>query len=150
MHTISFKIFWDLLLFYQIFLSPKVKQCPIIFYKHGTCELPNELLNDLRFRILGKQELWWQILNFIELQPSAQSFYQNESFVNTRRNLLKKKKLTFSRCVLFHMKTRVSLKSIFESLSVENFFLIQTCQRPLQTSFLWHFSNCKAFGTVLA
>ena len=30
-------------MFYQIFLSPQVKQCAIITYKRGICELPNEL-----------------------------------------------------------------------------------------------------------
>ena len=44
-----FKTFWDSLMFYQIFLSPEVKQGAIITYKHGTYELPN----DLRFRILA-------------------------------------------------------------------------------------------------
>ena len=32
--TIIF-IFWDSLMFYQIFLSPQVKRCGIISYKHG-------------------------------------------------------------------------------------------------------------------
>ena len=41
-------------MFYQIFLSPQVKQWAIITYKHGIYELPNELLNDLRLRKLGK------------------------------------------------------------------------------------------------
>ena len=38
----------DFLMFYQIFLSPKVKRCAIITYKHGIYELPQELRNDLR------------------------------------------------------------------------------------------------------
>ena len=38
-------IFWEFLMFCQIFLSPQVKQCVIIAYKHG-------LPNDLRLRIL--------------------------------------------------------------------------------------------------
>ena len=38
----------DFLMFYQIFLSPKVKGCTIITYKHGIYELPQELPNDLR------------------------------------------------------------------------------------------------------
>ena len=38
----------DFLMFYQIFLSPKVKRCAIITYKHGIYELPQELPNDLR------------------------------------------------------------------------------------------------------
>ena len=40
-------------MFYHTFLSPQVKQCGIITYKHGIYELPHELPNDLRLRILG-------------------------------------------------------------------------------------------------
>ena len=40
-------------MFYQIFLSPQVKQWVIITYKHGICKLPPELWNDLRLRKLG-------------------------------------------------------------------------------------------------
>ena len=39
-------------MFYQIFFSPQVKRCAIITYKHGIYELPHELPNDLRLRIL--------------------------------------------------------------------------------------------------
>ena len=38
---------------YQIFLSPQVKRCVIITYKHGIYELPHELPNDLRLSKLG-------------------------------------------------------------------------------------------------
>ena len=40
-------------MFYQIFLSLQVKQWVIITYKHGICELPHELPNDLALRKLG-------------------------------------------------------------------------------------------------
>ena len=40
-------------MFYQIFLSPQVKQCAIITYEHGIYELLEELPNNLRLRILG-------------------------------------------------------------------------------------------------
>ena len=41
-------------MFYQIFLSPQVKQCAIFTYKHGIYKLPHKLLNDLlRLTILG-------------------------------------------------------------------------------------------------
>ena len=40
-------------MFYQIFLSPQMKQWAIITYKHGIYELHHELSNDLRVRILG-------------------------------------------------------------------------------------------------
>ena len=42
-----------MLMFYQIFLSHQVKRWAIITYEHGIYELPHELPNDLRLRILG-------------------------------------------------------------------------------------------------
>ena len=45
--------FRDFSMFYQIFLSPQVKRCAIITYKHGIYELPHYLPNDLKLRILG-------------------------------------------------------------------------------------------------
>ena len=51
-------------MFYQIFLSPEVKGWAIITYKRGIYELPHELTNDLRLRILGykkvlgKPQIW--------------------------------------------------------------------------------------------
>ena len=50
--TISFIIFWDFLMFYQLFLSPQVKWGAIITYKHGIYQLPLELPSDLRYTIL--------------------------------------------------------------------------------------------------
>ena len=41
-------------MFYQIFLSPLVQRCQIITYKHDIYELPRELPNSLRLRILRK------------------------------------------------------------------------------------------------
>ena len=40
--AIIFIIFWDFLRFYQIFLSPQVKRCEIISYKHSIYKLPHE------------------------------------------------------------------------------------------------------------
>ena len=53
-------------MFYQIFLSPQVKQWVITTYKHGIHELPHDLQNDLRLRILGNQEISENCVNFIE------------------------------------------------------------------------------------
>ena len=53
-------IFWDFLIFYQIFFS-QVKQSMIISNKYGIYEMPHKLSNDLRFRILRKSQ------NFIDL-----------------------------------------------------------------------------------
>ena len=40
-------------MFYQVFLSPQVKRIVIISNKDGIYEVPHELPNDLRIRILG-------------------------------------------------------------------------------------------------
>ena len=53
-------------MFYQIFLSPQVKRCAIITYKHGIYKMPHELLNDLRLRILANSEISGIHLNYIE------------------------------------------------------------------------------------
>ena len=50
--TILALISWDILLFYQIFFSPQVKRIVITSNKHGMCELPHDLPNNLRLRIL--------------------------------------------------------------------------------------------------
>ena len=51
--TIMVIIFRDILLFEQIFLSPQVKRSVVISNKHDMYELPHELLNNIRLRILG-------------------------------------------------------------------------------------------------
>ena len=66
LQTMSFIIFLDSLMFYEIFLSPQVKQCVIITYKNGIYELPDELPNDLRLRTLGNQEMSGECLNPME------------------------------------------------------------------------------------
>ena len=45
-------IFWDFLMFDQIFLSPQVQQSVIISNKSVIYELPHKLPNDLSLRIL--------------------------------------------------------------------------------------------------
>ena len=39
-------------MFYQIFFSPQVKRCVIVTYKNVIYELPNELPNDFRIKLL--------------------------------------------------------------------------------------------------
>ena len=73
----------------QLFFPPQVKRCAIITYKHGIYELPYELPNDLRLRILGNKEISGKCLNYIERWPSSQFLRKNENFVNTSKKLLK-------------------------------------------------------------
>ena len=61
--TIVFIIFSDFLTFHQIFLSPQVKRCLIITYKHDIYELPHDLPSNLRLRILGNYEIWRKCLS---------------------------------------------------------------------------------------
>ena len=51
--TILVIIFWDILIFDKIFVSPQVKRIVIISNKNGIYELPHELPNELRLRTLG-------------------------------------------------------------------------------------------------
>ena len=59
-------ILWDFLLFYQILLSPQVKRNAIISNAQGVYELPKELSNDLRLRILGNKENSRECSNLLE------------------------------------------------------------------------------------
>ena len=61
----------------------------IIRNKHGKYELPHELPNKLKLRILETYKRLGKSQNLIELQPSAQSSSQNKNFVDTRKKLLK-------------------------------------------------------------
>ena len=52
MATILVMIFRDFLILDKVLLSPQVKTIMIISNKHGTYELPHNLPNDLRLRII--------------------------------------------------------------------------------------------------
>ena len=51
----------------QIFLSPQMKRRLIISNKYGIYELPPELPNDLKLRILGNYEISGKPQSSIEL-----------------------------------------------------------------------------------
>ena len=53
-------------MFYQIFLSPQMKRYAVITYKHEIYDLPHELPNDLRLRILGNQQKSGKYRNLVE------------------------------------------------------------------------------------
>ena len=80
-------------MFYQIFLSPQVKRWTIITRKDGIYELLHELPNDLRLKDLRKLGNIRKLSKLhrvaIPGYPSAQAPCQNESFVKSRRKLLK-------------------------------------------------------------
>ena len=77
-------------MFYPIFHSPQVKRCAIITYKHDMYELPHELLNDVRLRILVNYKIPGKYQNLIEWHsaPSSPS-PKTEIPSNTSKKLLK-------------------------------------------------------------
>ena len=110
MQTIIFIIFRDFLMFYQIFFSLQLKQCVIITYKYDIYELPHELQNDIRLKDLRK------LGNIREMSKLHRMITQ------CPKKTLEKQKLNFSRCVLFNMKTRVSLKYFVRYCLWKHFF----------------------------
>ena len=74
-------------MFYQVFLSPQVKQWAMISYKHGMYEMPHKLLNFSRFglfHIKARVSLKYFVSYFSQ---SFQSFRQNTWFIGTNRGL---------------------------------------------------------------
>ena len=51
-NSFDYNHFHNVLRLFDVFLSPPVKRCAIITYKEGIYELPHELPNNLRLKIL--------------------------------------------------------------------------------------------------
>ena len=64
--TILVILFRDFVMFYQVFLSPQVKQCVIISNKHGVYELLHELPHD-------SEGIFKEINNLNSLIPAQES-----------------------------------------------------------------------------
>ena len=63
-------------MFDQIFFSPQMKRNVIIGNNYGIFELPHQLLNNLRLRILDKKEKSGKSHKRLELERSAQFYSQ--------------------------------------------------------------------------
>ena len=90
-------------MFYQIFLSPQVKQSTIISNEHGIYELPQELPNELKLRKdlrkLGKIR---KISKAHRIKPSAQSSLQNKTLLTLVQNCWKIEIKTFPHFATSH------------------------------------------------
>ena len=62
----------------------------IISNNNGKYELSHKMLNDLRLRVLGNLEILGKSQDFMELQPSAQSFFQNVKFCQNLQKITEK------------------------------------------------------------
>ena len=127
-------IFWDFVMFYQIFLSLQVKRSVIISNKHGI----NKLLNELRLRISGNLEILEKSQIFIDLYSSAQSLFQKEHFANTSKKLLKNRHWTFPVVNYFIWKLEF-ISNILCTSVTGNSFLLLNQSRSLQSWFVWQF-----------
>ena len=114
---------WDLLMFYEILLSAEVKRCGIVTYKNGIYEVPQELLNHLRKSNWTNYEISEKCVNFKDGYPSAQCSCQNENFVETIKQFLKKGKLSFPVVHYFSWKLELVSNKLW-IIVPENIFLI--------------------------
>ena len=64
-----------LLMFYQIFFLSQVKRCAIITYKYCIYELLQELLNDLRLRVLGNYKILQKSKKWGSAEPITQTSF---------------------------------------------------------------------------
>ena len=74
-------IFWNFTMLQYRSDSPQVKQKLIFSIANLVYELPHELPNDLRLRILGNQEKLEKFQILVETQHSTQSPFKNLYFV---------------------------------------------------------------------
>ena len=115
-------------MFYQI-----LKQWVIITSKHGIYELPHELPNNLRLRKIGNIRKVSKLHRIIASCPV--------SLPKTKILLiltLEKQKLIFSRCTLFHLKTRVSLE-YFVNHCLWKLFFYSNLSQNLSNLFFFTF-----------
>ena len=124
--------------------SQILKQWVIITSKHGIYELPHELPNNLRLRKIGNIRKVSKLHRIIALCPV--------SLPKTKILLiltLEKQKLIFSRCTLFHLKTRVSLEYFVNHCLWKLFFYSNLSQNLSNLFFFYFFGNTKVFHAVV-
>ena len=91
-------------MFYQILLSPQVKRCAIITYKHGIQVLPNESSCQNENFVNTAHAIFAAERAFMPLKE------KKKSLILAKLSTLEKRKLNFSCSALFHVKTRVNFK----------------------------------------
>ena len=82
-------IFWHFLIVFLRSQSPQVKRYLTSSIANSVHELPHELSNNLRVRILGNQEILAKYQMWGETQPSAQSSFQKQNLDNSSQKICK-------------------------------------------------------------
>ena len=93
--TIVVIIFWNFTIFQYTSDSPQVKRNLISSIANFVYKLPHELLNNLRRRILRKQEVLEKSQIWMGTQPSPQPPFKNLNFTNSSQKTRKNRYQTF-------------------------------------------------------
>ena len=132
-------------MFGQFFLSLQVRGCAIISYKDGIYELPQELQNDLRLRML-------RIENIKKVSKSHRMIAQcpvlllKRKFCQYQQRTVEIKRFPY--CAISHGNQ--SQSQIFcEWLSLKSVFCLQLRPGRFKHNFFDLFGNSNAFHTIL-
>ena len=87
-------MFWNVTMFYHRPDSPQVKRNVISSIANLVYELPHELPNDLRLRILGNKEILGKSRIWVETLPTAQSPLQKLNSGSSSQKIRKSRYLT--------------------------------------------------------
>ena len=137
------KYFWDFSMFYQIFLSPQVKWCAIITYKHGIYELPN----DLRLRKLGNIKKLSKIHRIIAHRQLPQPKWKPHQY---HKKAPEKWKTNPPAPAARHPTAKPeSAPDTPPAILPGNILWPQLTPDPLKPNFLDTFGSSKAFHTAL-
>ena len=122
-------IFWDFLIFYQIFLSLQVKQGVIIKNKNRIFEFPHEFPNDSRLTIL---ENFRKISKLHEIEALCPEFLLKGKCCQYWWKITKHKILNFSRGAIYYMKSKVYLKCFVHNCLM----IVDHCDEKLKNTFV--------------
>ena len=121
---------WDLLMYYEIFLSLEVKRCQIVTYKIGIYEVPQGLLNDLRIRNWATYEISGKCVIFKDGYPRAQCSCENENSVDTIKQFLKNGKLSFPVVHYFSWKLELVSNKLWIIVPGNSFLILTRLETP--------------------
>ena len=101
-------------------------------------ELPHEMPNDLRLRVLGNKEILGKSQIWVETKPSTQSPFSKLNFGSSIQTTRKSRYQIFLALSSFpgflYFVPNILLRIVWT-----NKFLVLTQPSPLQTLIFWHF-----------
>ena len=113
-------------MFDKKFVSPEVMRIVTISNKHGIQELLHQLPKNLKLRTLGSQEISRRCQNLMSCSLVL-NLAPKLKFCQYQQKILEKRKLNFSRRVLFHRKAAVRPKYFGQDCLRKEYFC---CNSP--------------------